>query len=308
MATSNGSGARRWPSGLERPVVGVIGLGRMGGPMAMRLRRAGYDLVVFDARSDATEPLVRAGAVATETAPGAAASCDVLLTVLPGPAQVDAVMGGHAGAFQALHHGAAWIDLTTSSPGAAHQAAEEAETRGITYLDAPVEGTPDDAAAGRLRILVGGDAADLARVRPILEALARAGEIVAAGPTGAGAALKLTLVLRRFMRAAADAEVLALATRAGVREQLLAGAPAGSDLAAMAAGSLEDGYPLELVTADLALAVDLGRGLGVPLELAALIEQLHVMARTRFGDAAGALSVVRLLEDSARPGGGTAPR
>ena len=195
-------------------MVGVIGLGRMGQPIALRLRRFGYEVAVFDARRDATLPLVAAGASVAETAPGAAASCDLLLTVLPGPAAVEAVMGGHAGALQALHHGAAWADLTTTSPSAARRWAEAAAERGITFVDAPLEGSPSEAAAGTIRVLAGGEPGAVARVRTVLEALAGPAGIILVGPTGAGAALKLCRTLRRFMHAAADAEILALATRA----------------------------------------------------------------------------------------------
>jgi 3-hydroxyisobutyrate dehydrogenase len=304
-----------WPSGRERPIVGFIGLGRMGAPMALSIRRAGFDLVVFDARAEATEPLVDAGAVAAESVPGAAASCDVLLTKLPGPAQVELLMAGRGGAFQALREGSVWVDLTTSTPAAARSLARDGEPRGVAVVDAPVTGLVDSAVAGSLRVFAGGTAADVARVRPVLDALGGPDGVTHVGPRGSGYVVKLCLNLFTFIQAAASAEVLVLGAKAGVDvgtlRRALAGGPAsalelGRELDRVFAGDYDERLTLDLVTQDLALAVDLGRDVGVPLELGALVEQLHRRARAMYGDRAGRLSAVRMVEDEAgirlRPG------
>lgn len=297
-----------WPSGSGRPIVGFIGLGRMGAPMATNLRRAGFDVVVFDLLAEATEPLVLAGAVAAESAPGVAASCDVLVTMLPGPAQITAVMAGPAGAFQGLREGAMWVDMSTSTPVAAREAAAEGEARGVAVLDAPVAGMVRGAVAGTLQIFVGGASTDVARVLPVLEAMGDPERIQHVGPRGAGYAVKLCLNLLWFMHAAASAEVLVLGAKAGVevgtlRRALVAG-PAGSvllerDIDGVFDGDYDESFTLDLVTKDLGLAVDLGRELGIPMELAALVEQLHRRARAMYGDQAGELSIVRLAEEAA---------
>lgn len=298
----------RWPSGQDRPVVGFIGLGRMGAPMALRLRRAGYDVVAFDARAEAVEPLVAAGAVAAESAPGTAASCDVLITMLPGPAQVEAVMPGHGGAFQALREGAIWVDMSTSTQAVARALAREGHRHGVAVVDAPVTGMVGDAAAGTLQVFAGGTAADVARVRPVLEAMGDPERVIHVGPLGSGYVVKLCVNLLWFSHAAASAEVLVLGAKAGVdvgtlRRALVAG-PAGSvllerDIDGVFEGDYDEGFTLDLVTKDLALAVDLGREVGVPLELAAVVEQLHRRARAHYGDKAGELSSVRLAEEAA---------
>jgi 3-hydroxyisobutyrate dehydrogenase len=297
-----------WPSGSERPIVGVIGLGRMGAPVAARVRRAGFDVVVFDARSEATEPLVAMGAHAAETAPGAAASCDILVTLLPGPPQIEAVMGGRSGAFQGLRDGAIWMDMSTSSPAAARTVALDAVARRVAVLDAPVAGMVRDVEAGTLQVFVGGKARDVARVRPVLEAIASPERVQHVGGPGSGYVVKLCLTLLWLIHAAASAEVLVLGAKAGVDVGVLRRAvvdgPAGSillrrDIEGVFAGDYDLSYPLDLVTKDLGLAVDLGREAGVPLELAALVEQLHRRARALYGDAAGGLSAVRLAEEAA---------
>lgn len=298
----------RWPSGSSRPVIGFIGLGRMGAPVAARVRRAGFELVVFDARTEATEPLVAMGAIAAETAPGAAASCDILVTLLPGPAQIEAVMAGSSGAFQALREGSAWVDMSTSSPALARAILLANADRRVAVLDAPVAGMVREVDEGTVQVFVGGSAAETARIRPLLEAVASPERIQHVGGRGSGYIVKLCLTLMWLIHAAASAEVLVLGAKAGVDSATLRRAvvdgPAGSsllrrDIDGVFAGDYEESYPLELVTKDLALAVDLGRDAGVPVELASVVEQLHRRARALYGDAAGGLSAIRLAEETA---------
>jgi 3-hydroxyisobutyrate dehydrogenase len=280
----------------------------MGSPMAANVRRAGFELVVFDVRGEATEPLVELGARVAESAPGLAAAVDVLITMLPGPAQVEAVLLGAHGAFQALREGSVWIDMSTSTPMAGRMAAEDGEPRGIGVVDAPVAGMVKGATAGTLQIFVGGDAQHVAKVRPVLEAMGDPEHVVHVGGRGTGYAVKLCLNLLWFIHAAAAAEVLVLGAKAGVEvgtlRRALVGGPAASvllerDIDGVFDGDYDESFTLDLVTKDLGLAVDLGRDLGVPLELSALVEQLHRRARAVYGDRAGELSAVRLVEDAA---------
>ncbi len=297
-----------WPTGGERPVIGFIGLGRMGAPMALNLRRAGYAVIAFDAKAQAVEPLLDAGAVAAESAAGTAAMCDVLITMLPGPPQIEAVMLGHGGAFQALREGAIWIDMSTSTPVVGRALALEGAPRGVAVVDAPVAGMVRGAAAGTLQVFAGGSAVDVARVRPVLEAMGDPDKVLHVGARGAGYTVKLCLNLLWFIHAAASAEVLVLGAKAGVEvgtlRRALVDGPAGSTLLArdidgVFEGDYDESFTLDLVTKDLGLAVDLGRELGVPLELSALVEQLHRRARALYGDKAGELSSVRMVEEVA---------
>ena len=297
-----------WPSGGERPVVGFIGLGRMGAPMASNVARAGFDLVVFDVRGEAVEPFAERGARVAATVPGLAAEVDILVTMLPGPGHVSAVMLGPGGAFQALREGSVWIDMSTSTPEAGRLAAADGTPRGVGVVDAPVAGMVKGAIAGTLQVFIGGDAADVARVLPVLHAMGDPDKVVHIGPRGAGYATKLCLNLLWFIHAAAAAEVLVLGAKAGVEVGMLRRAlvdgPAGSvllerDIDGVFEGDYDESFTLDLVTKDLGLAVDLGRELGVPLELSALVEQLHRRARALYGDRAGELSAVRLVEEAA---------
>jgi 3-hydroxyisobutyrate dehydrogenase len=297
-----------WPSGRTRPVVGFIGLGRMGRPMASNIARARFELVVFDVRGEATEPLVTLGARVAESAPGLAAEVDVLVTMLPGPAQVEAVMLGAGGAFQALRTGSVWIDMSTSTPIAARVAAEDGAPRAVAVVDAPVAGMVKGAVAGTLQVFAGGDAEAVARVRPVLEAMGDPERIIHCGVLGTGYATKLCLNLLWFIHAHAAAEVLVLGAKAGVEvgtlRRALVGGPAASvllerDIDGVFEGDYDESFTLDLVTKDLGLAVDLGRELGVPLEMSALVEQLYRRARALYGDRAGELSTVRMVEEAA---------
>jgi 3-hydroxyisobutyrate dehydrogenase len=186
--------------------------------------------------------------------------------------------------------------------------AREAPARRVAVVDAPVAGMVRDVEAGTVQVFVGGKARDVARVRPLLEAVAAPERVQHVGGQGAGYVVKLCLTLLWLIEAAASAEVLVLGAKAGVDVGVLRRAvvdgPAGSlllrrDIEGVFAGDYDLSYPLDLVTKDLGLAVDLGREAGVPLELAALAEQLHRRARALYGGEAGGLSAVRLAEEAA---------
>jgi 3-hydroxyisobutyrate dehydrogenase len=276
--------------------------------MATNLRRSGFDVVVGDANRDAVAGFERDGFESGATVDAVASRCDVLITMLPGPPQVEAVLLGSGQAFDALRPGSIWIDMSTSTPAVGTRAAELGAERGIACLDAPVAGMVKGATAGTLQIFVGGAPDAFERCRPVLEAMGDPGRIQHVGPKGAGYAVKLCLNLLWFIHAAASAEVLVLGAKAGVEvgrlRQALVDGPAGSvllerDIDGVFDGDYDESFTLDLVTKDLGLAVDLGRELGVPLELSALVEQLHRRARAVYGDRAGELSSVRLVEDAA---------
>jgi 3-hydroxyisobutyrate dehydrogenase len=165
------------------------------------------------------------------------------------------------------------------------------------------------AAAGTLEIFVGGDAADVATARPILERLGDPERIFHVGGHGAGYVVKLMLNLLWFDQLVAIAEVLTIGARAGVDlgvlHTALAEGPASSHLLAhdllplLQRGEYEEGFTMALAAKDLRLAVDLARAAGVPAEVSAVVEQLFARARAAFGDDAGEMTPVRLYEETA---------
>ncbi|MFF3560864.1 NAD(P)-dependent oxidoreductase [Streptomyces sp. NPDC002574] len=215
--------------------------------------------------------------------------------------------GGAAGA---LPEGALWIDMSTSTPSAADRvAAEVLDGRGVRRLDAPVSGMARGAEAGRLQIFVGGHADDFAVALPAFEAMGDPDRVLHVGPLGAGYTVKLMINLLWFSHLVATSEVLAMGVKAGVdlvdlgvlRNALLAG-PAASNflendiMCVLADGDYDDSFAMALACKDLGPAVDLGRDLGVPTELSALVEQIYRRSKAQHGDLAGEMSPVRLYE------------
>src|SRR5690606_15707170 len=155
------------------PIVGFIGLGIMGRPMALNLLRAGYPLVVYDVVPAALEPLTAAGAVAEASPAALARAVDVVVLCLPDSPDVEAAMTGSEGVLAGAARGQIIVDMSTISPVTARALAAQAAEVGAILLDAPVSGGQTGAVAGTLSIMVGGDAAALDTVRPILEVMGK---------------------------------------------------------------------------------------------------------------------------------------
>ena len=289
--------------------VGFIGLGNMGGPMCGHLVAAGYDVTAFDVNPDAVAPLVDAGARAARSVADCARGAEALITMLPAPPQVEAVWLGDDGAVAALDCGSIAIDMSTSSTAVGARVARVAGERGVDLLDAPVAGQSIGAKAGTLAIYVGGSETGFERARPLFDAVGDPERVFHVGPSGAGYTVKLLLNLLWFIQSVAVGEVLSVGVRAGVSldrlHAALVGSPANSVFLerdvrmVLDDGDYDEAFPMRLVTKDLGLAVDLAREVGVPVELTALVEQIHRRARTLYGDDAGEISAVRLYEDLA---------
>jgi 3-hydroxyisobutyrate dehydrogenase len=287
--------------------VGFVGLGHMGAPMSRNILAAGHDLVVHDLRAEAAAALVARGAAWAASPREAALDRDVVITMLPGPRQVEEVLLGSARLVDGLRAGAIWTDMSTSVPAVAERVRAQAEPRGIEVLDAPVSGMASGAGAGTLQIFVGGPAAAYRRVRPLLEAMGDTGRILHVGPHGAGYTVKLMINLLWFAHLAATAEVLTVGAAAGVDlatlRQCLLASPAASNflehdvLSVLHRGDYDDSFALALACKDLGLAVDLARDTGVPVEVSAVVEQVYRRARAQYGDAGGEMLPIKLLED-----------
>ena len=291
----------------SQPTVGFIGLGHMGSGMTRNLLRAGFPLVVNDIRRESADPLLAGGAEWADSAAAVAASTDLVITMLPTPRHVAEVTYGPHGILAGIHDGGTWIDMSTSVPEVADRVRDEAAGRGLHILDAPVSGMAAGAAAGTLQIFVGGDADDVRRLRPVLEATGDPDRILHAGGHGAGYAVKLMINQLWFSHLVATAEVLAIGVRAGVdlsvlRDALMA-SPASSTfverdvLSVLSDGDYDEGFAIALACKDLGLSIDLARAVGVPAELSALVVQIFRRARACYGDLAGEMSPFRLYED-----------
>ncbi|GAA1217930.1 NAD(P)-dependent oxidoreductase [Rhodoglobus aureus] len=289
------------------PTVGFIGLGNMGSGMTRNLQAAGYPLVVNDIRQEAAAQLIAGGAVWANTPAEVAASSDLVITMLPTPRHVDIVVNGPEGLLAGMADGGTWIDMSTSIPEVAQGVRARHEDRNFHILDAPVSGMSVGASSGMLQIFVGGDADDVARLRPVFEAMGDPERILHVGPAGAGYAVKLMINQLWFSHLVATAEVLAVGVKAGVdlevlRASLIA-SPANSNfvqndvLSILDYGDYDEGFAIALACKDLGLSIDLARSVGVPIELSAVVEQIFRRAKAQYGDLAGEMSPVKLYED-----------
>lgn len=287
--------------------IGFIGLGSMGSGMTRNLLKAGYQLVVHDTRPEILDEYAALGAEIADSAASVAAATGTVITMLPTPAIVSEVLNGPDGVLAGLPDGGTWIDMSTSVPAVADDVRRRTADRGIAVLDAPVSGMAVGAATGRLQIFIGGDAADVARLRPVFEAMGDPERILHVGPHGAGYAVKLMINQLWFSHLVATAEVLAVGVKAGVelgvlRDALIA-SPANSNFlendvrCILEQGDYDEGFAIALACKDLGLSTDLAAAVGMPVEVSAVVEQVYRRARASYGDRAGEMTPFKLYED-----------
>ena len=261
--------------------VGVIGLGLMGKPMVRSLIRGGFRVAVFNRSAPAMEELAGAGALPQGSPRAVAAASEVVITMLPDGPDVAAVLRGPDGVFAAARAGLLEIDMSTIAPALAVDLAGEARAQGMAFLDAPVSGGPEGAAAGTLSIMIGGDKADADRADPVFRALGTT--VTYCGPAGCGQIVKACNQLVVALNIEAVAEALVLAGRAGVDPhtvvRVLQGGLAGSRVLELRGDAMADHdfAPRGRATAhkkDLGIILDLARRMNVALPATAVVDQL----------------------------------
>lgn len=194
--------------------VGFIGLGIMGQSMAGHILDAGYELHVYNRTRAKADALVESGAIAEDTPGDVAATCDVVISIVGYPADVEAVYLGEDGLVARARKGAILVDMTTSSPELAHRIAVQAAEKDVSVLDAPVSGGDVGAREGRLAIMVGGEEAAFEAVKPILATMG--GTIALMGGAGAGQHTKMANQIAIASTMMAVCESLAYAEAAGI--------------------------------------------------------------------------------------------
>lgn len=288
--------------------IGFLGVGRMGLPMCAKLAGAGYAVTAGDLRAELEAAVTECGARWESTSAEVAGAADVLITMLPGPQEVQDAMLEPGAALDALTPGATWIDMSSSSPAVGRRIAERARARGVGVLDAPVGGGVAAAVAGKLALFVGGDAMLVERHRALLGVVGDPERILHVGGHGAGYTTKLLVNLLWFGQAVATAEALLLGRRAGIdldvlREALASSAASSEfirhDLEALFNGDYLESFGLDRCVEELATVTALARESGVPFELSKLVERIHRRALARYGAVDGELLAVALLEEEA---------
>ena len=259
--------------------VAIVGTGRMGSAMARALARAGHDLVVQNRTRSSCEAL--AGEIAArvvDTPAEAAASAGIILSMLADDDAVGQVYGGPDGLLSGARPGSVLVDMSTVGPSVLRALADSADAADVGLLDAPVSGSVSLAESGQLTLMVGGEAAHLERVRPVLEGVAKA--IFHLGPLGTGAAMKLAVNAVIFGLNQAVAEGLVLAEAAGIDRavayDVIAAGAAGAPYVGYKRGQFLDpegapvAFSLALTEKDLRLITETAEALGQPLPQTAI--------------------------------------
>jgi len=287
-------------------VIGFIGLGIMGRPMARNLLKAGYSLVVHSRSRGPVDEIVKAGAVAAASPKDVAGQCDVLITMLPNSPDVEQVTLGPSGIIEGARRGLVLADMSTISPIVSQRIGAAMQARGVAMLDAPVSGGEKGAIDGALSIMVGGDKSVFERVLPVFQAMGKT--ITLLGPLGFGGFTKLANQIIVAVNLTALAEALTLGKKAGLDRELLltalAGGLAGSKCldqkkANYVASTYSPGFKVDLHYKDLGLIMESARELGVPLPATAVVQELFNALRVKGRGGLDHSGVITLLEDLA---------
>ena len=288
--------------------VALLGLGVMGQGMAGQLLARGHTLAVYNRAADRAADLVARGARLARSPREAAEGAEVVVTMVSNDDALRAIADGTGGLVSGLGTGAIVLQMSTVGPDTTSWLAGEVNARGGALLDAPVLGSKAEAAAGRLWVLAGGEAADLQRARPVLDSISQT--VYHVGAVGQGTRLKLCFNLVGGGVVAALAEGVALVEAVGLDPQLYITVMQDSDLprrlmvgkaTQMAASDFAPRFSLDNMAKDIALAVALGGAQGLDLRQGATtLETLRRGARVAGGDRDMAAAVEGVRRSPAR--------
>jgi len=262
--------------------IGFIGVGNIGAPIAGQLLRAGHALTIHDVRRDAGEALLAAGAAWAESPAALASECEVVVTCLPGPVEMEAVCLGAGNLVASLKPGTLYIDHTTNAPALVRRVHALLAAKGVAMVDAPVSGGMEGAQTRDLLAMAGGDPEDFARARPLLEAIAK--RVMYTGGIGTGSIAKIMHNSATFTLDLVMAECWTTAVKAGIDAativKVFTEAALGNQMnlkvrlpATYLRGDFDARFSLALARKDLGLALQLARVTDTPMRLAAICEQ-----------------------------------
>ncbi len=272
--------------------IGFIGLGRMGRPMASNLQRKGFSLIVYDIAADAVDALVALGASAASDAAQVAAQCEVIFTMLPASADVEATVLGAHGLLAHSRPDSVIVDMSTIDPRSTDRMAEQARAGGVEFVDAPVGRLASHADRGECLFMVGATDGAFARIRPMLEAMGTT--IHHCGAVGAGMRTKLVNNYLAVVSCQLNAEALALSQSFGLSLEktleVIHGTTATNGQLKIAwpakvlAGDIEPGFAIDLAHKDLTLIIGAANDNKVPVPVAAAAREAYSLARaTSYG-------------------------
>jgi len=287
--------------------IGFVGIGSMGTPMSMRLINAGHELTVYDIWEEAMAPPVSLGAKAAKSPREAAQASEIVVTSLPTPQSLEEVALGPDGLLEGAQEGCTLIDTSTVSPSTIRRVYSEAKEKGVDVLEAPVSGGVVGAEAGSLTVIVGGEKHVYERCLEILRVLGR--NIYHVGGVGTGNTLKLVNNLISLTNVVVLSEGLVLGVKAGVDPETLndvikvsSGGSYAVDVKlprSISKGAFQPGFALDLACKDLGLAIELGREIGVPLQVTTMAQQIYERAKAQGLGRLDHTAVITLLEEAA---------
>ena len=286
--------------------VGFIGLGNMGGPMALNLVEKGFALVVHDIDRVKVEPLRSRGATVAESAQDVAAAGARTIVMVETTAQAESVIAGEHGIVRGARPGHIVISMSTIDPFVARRLGAELAGRGIAMLDAPVSGGTVRAASGELSIIAGGPADTFEACRDVFKAMGA--NLFHVGGLGQGLAMKLVNNMLIQVNRVAVAEALVMGVKAGLDPRTI------YDVIRVSTGTshaFETGVPkilardftpggtVDITYKDQELETAFAKQLGVPLFLANITQQLYQTARAAGLNKEDGLAVIKVLEQLA---------
>ncbi|MES2919049.1 MAG: 3-hydroxyisobutyrate dehydrogenase [Pseudomonadota bacterium] len=290
--------------------IAFFGIGLMGAPMAQNLLKAGHELAVFDLNAALATPLVANGAHLAASPAEAATGADAVVSMLPHDAAVRGLYLGDQGLLQQLPTGMLLIDCSTVSAECAKDVSTQAHARGLAMIDAPVSGGVAGATAGTLSFLCGGSAADLARARPLLEAMGK--NVMHAGGAGAGAVAKICNNMLLAIHMIGTCEALQLGVDNGLDPAVLSeimlkssGRNWSLELYNPYPGVMENapasreyagGFQVALMGKDLGLAMEAAQKSKSATPLGALSKQLYALHAAQGKEKLDFSSILQLLQ------------
>ena len=284
--------------------LGVIGTGRMGGPMAGRLLDAGYSLVIYDTQNEAMQPLVKRGAQQASSPADVASRTEIVLASLPTPDIVKAVALGPDGIISG-NKTRIVVDLSTTGPGAAKLVAEGLKAKGMTLVDAPVSGGIKGAVNGTLAVMVSCPKATYDTVQPILKNFGKL--FYTGGKPGVAQTAKLANNLMAAATLVITSEAVAMGVKGGVSAKVLIdiiNASSGRNSAsedkfprAVLPGTFDFGFATGLSYKDVRLCVDEAEAMGVPMVCGAAVRQMLAITNAKYGAASDFTSIAKVVEE-----------
>ena len=289
---------------MAQAELGFVGVGRMGGPMALRLLDAGFPLTVYDTNADAVTALVNRGAKSAASAEALASAADIVLMSLPTPPIVHAVSVGEGGILRGSRL-KTLIDLSTTGPSVASVVARAAKERNVAWVDSPVSGGVAGASKGTLAVMVSCERATFPVVEPVLKTFGKT--FYVGEKPGLAQIAKLANNLLAASAIVVSSEAVAMGVKAGLDAKVLIdiiNAGSGRNSAtqdkfprAILTRTFDFGFATGLSYKDVRLCIDEAEALGVPMVAGAAVRQMLAITQARFGADSDFTSIAKVVEE-----------